>query len=226
VSASIGKTPEVSGRRFRSRSPAKEGTAERSDARGGRNTAGLREVVPEPEGFADGGAARVGVRGVALGGVVALALGAACSGAVVEDEGSTDAAAEDSSSEVASGGTSGAGGAVEAGDAGSGGSGGAGIDASADSAVTCVGLGEAECVALMKQYKCAAYFGWKVPTGPSQFVACGSFCVGSAAMSCSVDPTGTCWRFPDTCSPDGWTYVEFCNSEASAACAGAIPKDN
>jgi len=67
VSASIGKTPEVSGRRFRSRSPAKEGTAERSDARGGRNTAGLREVVPEHEVLAPRGAARARLRGVVLG---------------------------------------------------------------------------------------------------------------------------------------------------------------
>ena len=56
VSASIGTTPVVLAKRHCSRSPAKEGTGERSETRGGRST--------EPEVLADGGAAGHGLRGV------------------------------------------------------------------------------------------------------------------------------------------------------------------
>lgn len=41
-------------------------------------------------------------------------------------------------------------------------------------------------------------------------------------MSCGLDPSGTCWLFPDTCVPEGWTPVYECNPDSAPACAGAF----
>lgn len=144
-----------------------------------------------------------------LGVACLLALHAACS---------TSGTSEPSPGSGGAAGSAGGGGS-----AGSAGSGGSAADAgSEESGGQCQALDEPACLAAQQQYACTAYLGWKVPGGEKQFVICGEYCVGGATTSCAVDPSGTCWKFPDTCAPEGWTPVFECHLNAPPACTGAL----
>lgn len=91
-----------------------------------------------------------------------------------------------------------------------------------DASAVCKGLDEEACLSAAGPGKCTALHGAKVPGGTKQFVACRSECMGGAVVSCGIDPAGSCWVFPDTCVPEGWTSVFECNPDGAPACVGAL----
>lgn len=147
-------------------------------------------------------------------GAIVLVLSTACS---TSDDASTprDASSDDGVSDAlttdgsdaegdASGGSSGSSGDAGAADASD-----AGQDVeSGEPDAICEGLDEPTC---KNTPGCIALPGQKLSTGKTGYAGCAQWCVGSAVGSCALAPDKACWKFPDTCAPDGWTALNYCS---------------
>ena len=91
-----------------------------------------------------------------------------------------------------------------------------------DGSPACAVLDEGSCQLEAQKHVCTALYGWKVPGGAKQFVACRGYCLGGATFTCAVDFSTVCWKFPDTCTPDGWASVPNCDADAAPTCKGAL----
>ncbi len=144
----------------------------------------------------------------------------ACTGCSTADDSSLprDASPDDGHSDVsttdagdsgtdASGGTSGS-----AGDTGGGDANDAGQDVdSGEPDPVCEGLDEPTCKGTSG---CIALYGQNYSTGSFGFAGCAHWCVGSTSGTCGIAPDKSCWKFSDSCVPDGWTPIYFCSSPA------------
>lgn len=123
----------------------------------------------------------------------------ACTGCSTADDSSLprDASPDDGHSDVST---------TDAGDSGtdaSGGTSGSAGDTGGGDAPTCKGTSG-----------CIALYGQNYSTGSFGFAGCAHWCVGSTSGTCGIAPDKSCWKFSDSCVPDGWTPIYFCSSPA------------